>query len=278
MNPEAAFDVYVENGALRATDESAPFERIGGHFLYEVIKLIDGVPLFFEDHIARLRNSAQRSGITVQKPEAEMLDEIALLVEKNERSHVNVKLVCGREGDAELFLTYLLNTEYPGPDAYRNGVHTILFEGERKNPNVKTVKGSFRQQVKAEQERTGAYEALLVNEEGYITEGSRSNVFFVKSGDLYTPPSGAVLMGVTRKHVLEICRRDGVPVKEALLHRDDVPEIEGTFITGTTVDVLPVRSIGDVSIASTASALIAGIIDAYNAEVDAYIRAFPKRR
>jgi branched-chain amino acid aminotransferase len=152
------------------------------------------------------------------------------------------------------------------------GVHTILFSGERIRPNIKTLKDSFREQVQALRESSNAYEALLTDESGHITEGSRSNVFFMgKEGKLYTSPTQSVLKGVTRTQVMEICSRLGLTVLEKTIHTRDLKDIQGAFITGTTVDVTPIRSIDNIIFDSTNIPLIRKILAEYEKKMIQYV-------
>jgi branched-chain amino acid aminotransferase len=168
-------------------------------------------------------------------------------------------------------LTYFIRSEYPGPEVYQHGIHVILYQGEREQPNLKTLKGSFRDKVRHAKAQAGAYEALLLDENGFITEGTRSNIFFIKGGVIYTPPADTVLLGVTRHQVLNICHQAKLPVEEKKLHVDDLPSLDAAFITGTTVDVLPIGTIGKNRIPSTTDAILKCIIESFNKTLKKYI-------
>jgi branched-chain amino acid aminotransferase len=94
--------------------------------------------------------------------------------------------------------------------------------------------------------RAGYDEILLVDEDGYVAEGPTSNVFLVdRAGTLITPPEDAVLLGVTRRSMLEIARHEGIPVCEKRVRPEDLAAAAEVFFTGTTAKVLPVASIDD---------------------------------
>ncbi len=155
--------------------------------------------------------------------------------------------------------------------------HSYYFiPGERKKPHIKIVCGSFREKIANARKKAGAYEALLVDEDGHITEGSRSNIFFLKKGKIYTPPSGTVLLGVTREHVVGICKTLEMEISEAPFHIDEIEDIEGAFITGTTVDVLPIGSVDDKKIPSAFHPSVQKIAQEYNKEVKAYVAGIKK--
>lgn len=279
MHCDAAFDFLFVNGDLQPSCDAAVFDRIDGNSVYEVIKLVDGVPLFFEDHMARLRRSAALLGTRIEKPAARVWDEISALVKKNHRAdQVNVKLVWYANGGESLFLTYFVNQDLPAAGARRNGVHTILYDGERQNPQVKAVKTSYRERVRAVREAAGAYEALLVDDEGFISEGTRSNLFYIVDNQLFTPPSGAVLLGVTRQHVMALCRSLAIDVQEKLLHKNDLGLLQAGFITGTTIDVLPIGSIDSLKLASVDHPVFSTIGPAFAQHVAACIAAEKKHR
>jgi branched-chain amino acid aminotransferase len=189
------------------------------------------------------------------------------LIRANDCGHKNVKIVLSRGTEKRRLLIYFIRTEYPGAEAYSKGIRTILFSGERETPNVKTLKDSFRGRVRAALAAASAYEALLLDDNGDVTEGSRSNLFFLKGDRLYTPPGQSVLLGVTRQKVMAICRANGIDVAEECIHQNDLPGLEGAFITGTTVDVLPVAAIGDMTLDSAGAPIIQKIIREFAGEV-----------
>jgi branched-chain amino acid aminotransferase len=273
---DAAFDFLFVNGELHPSCEAATFDRIDGNSVYEVIKLIEGVPLFFEDHMARMQRSAALLGAEIEKPTRQVRAEINELVEKNGCADINVKLVWYPEKEGSIFLTYFVRQDFPDDGAYRRGAHTILYDGERRNPQIKAVMTSYRERVRAVREAAGAYEALLVDDKGFISEGTRSNLFFLIDHQLCTPPSDAVLLGVTRQHVMALCRVLAIDVQEKMLPKDDLNRIEAAFITGTTIDILPIGSIGRLQLASVGHPVIQTITRAFTEKVSAYISAEKK--
>jgi branched-chain amino acid aminotransferase len=271
LKNDAVSEFLIHNDRLRPASENGIFDAINGQSIYEVIKVVAGVPLFFEDHTARMRRSAHLLGLDLNQPDGRIRGHIARLVQENRCPEANVKLVWTLADGQPLFLAYFIESERPGHQAAGRGIHTILFEGQRDTPNIKTVSGSLRERVKAAREREGALEALLLDAQGFITEGSRSNLFFLQDGRLYTPPAEAVLVGVTRKQVIAICGEMGLPVREKRLHREELERIEGAIITGTTVDVLPIGSVGGLQLPSASQPLLRDIIRRYDALAAAYI-------
>ncbi|QTA90349.1 aminotransferase class IV [Desulfonema magnum] len=277
MKREAVSDFLIVNHKIHSTENTDIFDRIKGLSIYEVLRITDGVPLFAEEHIKRMKRSAGLAGVHIRKTEMEIIEEISILVKKNQCKDINVKLIWTLSEEKEFFLIYFIRPEYPNQDAYTRGIHTILFQGERKKPHIKIVCGSFREKITKARKKAGAYEALLVDERGYITEGSRSNIFFLKKGKIHTPPSGTVLLGVTREHVVGICNTLKMEISEAPFHIDEISEIEGAFITGTTVDVLPIGSVDNKKIPSASHSAVQKIAEHYDKEVKAYVARRKKR-
>ena len=92
----------------------------------------------------------------------------------------------------------------------------------------------------------GAQEALLLDDAGFVTEGSSSNVFAVSEGRVRTPPLAAgILEGVTRAVVLRLARAEGLPVDEVPLRPEDLERADELFITSTVREILPVTRLGD---------------------------------
>jgi len=274
MKSEAIRQYYVVNGEIIPTSHTEIFEKITKPPIYEVIRIIDGVPLFLEDHMERMRKSAELVGIHIQREDEQIERDIKRLIEENKEKNLNVKLLYSSTEDSQpMLLAYFIKSFYPPEEYYKNGIHTILFNYERENPNAKVQKSSFREQVSKELEKNKAFEALLVNSNGYITEGSRSNMFFVKGDMIYTAPKGAVLLGITRKYILEVCSELSIEVVEENIHVDEIPNLDGAFMSGTSVNVLPISSINDIKLDSVNNSIIKKVSDGYINKMKSYIQS-----
>jgi branched-chain amino acid aminotransferase len=94
--------------------------------------------------------------------------------------------------------------------------------------------------------KAGYDEILLVDEQGFVAEGPTTNVFLVDdAGTLRTPPEEQVLLGVTRRSILEIAKHEGIPVAESRVRPEELREAAEVFLTGTTAGVWPVESVDD---------------------------------
>lgn len=139
---------------------------------------------------------------------------------------------------------------YLGEDGVRNGIRVATSSWRRIDarsmmPNAK-VTGGYVNSVLAKQEalRGGFDEALLLNAEGYVAEGSGENVFTVRDGVVYTPPiSAGQLDGITRDSVVTLLSEDGIEVRETMLARTDLYYADEAFLTGTAAEVTPIREL-----------------------------------
>ena len=212
--------------------------------VYEVIRLTDGKPQFLPEHYARLENSLGAIGMPVPFTSEKLADSIRELAEEGQIKDHNLKLEVDVSGHGVL---YLNPTHYPSAQQYAEGVKTELFRGERKNPNIKMMDQALRDATDAAIREHNLYEVILVDRGGQITEGSRSNIFFIKNGEVFTSPLHQVLPGVTRGKIIEIVRSKGIRVHEEPISASDIASFDAAFISGTSPKVLPISSVGDIA-------------------------------
>lgn len=213
--------------------------------VYEVFRMMQGVPLFAELHLERLQHSACLAGRKGALPIAEINRSLGALADANGVFEGNIKLLLGwdsPQGPVEWAVCFIPH-RYPSEADYAGGVSLAILEAERLNPNAKVLDVPLRERADEIIRSKGVYEVLMVNPEGFITEGSRSNCFFVRGDAIVTPPALQVLPGVTRAMVLDICREAGLPLAEQLVGRNELEAIEAVFLTGTSPGVLPVSRI-----------------------------------
>lgn len=272
MKIEAILEYYIYNGNLVSTKNFEKFDKTTDPSIYEVIRVIDEVPLFEEEHIERMQKSARLLGYSIDKSYNDISNEIKELIRVNDCKNSNIKLVCSNlDKEQQTFLVYFIKSRYPKKDHYLNGIHTLLFYSERENPNIKIMNADLRKKANEKIKAEGAYEALLVNEDGYITEGSRSNIFFTKGNEIYTAPPGEVLVGITRNKILDACTNLGVNIVEEHVHVDKLGEFDGVFMTGTSVGGLPISTINNKKYDSVNNKLILKIRDIYDQVVRNYL-------
>lgn len=271
MKREARNEYFKFNDCILKTDDEDIFEKIVEASIYEVIRVIEGVPIFLEDHLDRMFNSASLIGYEIKYSKDEIKNSIKDVILKNEVKNQNIKLLASTVDGEEVFLVYFVDSFYPPQEYYENGIKTIIFQHERDNPNAKVQKDDFRNRVKEAMDKNHAFEALLVNSQGYIPEGSRSNMFFVKDKKIFTAPSNEVLLGITRKYIFSLAERLDIDIIQESIHKDDVEKLEGAFMSGTSVGVLPIGRIDNMIIESSNSQIIIKLKESYDELIQNYI-------
>jgi branched-chain amino acid aminotransferase len=263
---------FLDGTVLPAGNNDDP--AAGEVAFYEVIRTRGGVPLFFNDHMNRLREGIFTRYELQEDIASEVRGGLNSLISVEFYDEINVRVTVTFTGqDHSLHICYIPSF-YPSVEAVREGVPLILFHAERFNPGVKMLNIRLRLTVTEELARRKAYEALLVNREGFITEGSRSNIFFItEDGVIHTAPDCMVLSGITRRYVLEIIRSEGIPLVSDAVREDGIGGFRSAFITGTSPMVLPVRSIESQSF-DVANPLTLRLRDLYSAVVESSIRAY----
>ncbi|MGD0342286.1 MAG: aminotransferase class IV, partial [Bacteroidales bacterium] len=235
----------ILNGKLESADLFDNSLVYDGDSIYEVIRVIKGSPVFFYDHMDRLATSVHLQKKKMLADAETLKKDIINLSKSEKKKEINLKIVFNYNKGENNYLIYFIEPIYPAEDQYRNGVKGILFYAERKDPESKVINHKLRSSIFHKLILEGAYEAILVNENGLITEGSRSNIFFLKDNILYTAPDNMVLSGITRKHILDICAEHDITVKMTCLKASKLSEYEAVFMTGTSPMVLPFNSIDD---------------------------------
>lgn len=237
---------FILDGVIQDADSFSNNMVYEGDSIYEVIRMVKGNPVFFFDHMNRLEAS-----IRMQKREA-LVDasvlrrDIIKLSKSEKRKELNLKIVFNYTKDQKHYLVYFIEPIYPSEEQYKKGVKGILFRAERKDPESKVINHKLRSSIYHKLILEGGYEALLVNEKNQITEGSRSNIFFLKNDILYTAPGKMILNGITRKHILDICRGNRMKVKFECVTVDSMGEYDAVFMTGTSPVVLKFYCINDI--------------------------------
>lgn len=264
-------EFYIQNDEIKQKDSFNGEFITEGKSLYEVIRIEEGVPLFVEKNLKRLENSAKITNLTLPMSSEEIRKKINKLIQVNEVKIGNIKIVFNFFKDKCNFYAYFLKHNYPTKEQYANGVDTIFFHGERRNPNAKIVNTEFRASIEAKMKENNAYEALLIDRNGNITEGSRSNIFMVRDKTVYTAPLKDVLPGTTRDSIIEVVLKCGYEFKEKRINYKDINKIDGMFISGTLSKVLPIRKIESIQMNSSKNAVIRNIMAEYDKMIKEYI-------
>lgn len=263
---------YLKNNKAYPAEDFKIDDSIDGPRVYEVIRVLEGIPLFLEEHLVRLQESIALLGYSIVVNSKQLEEEIETLIRVNGLTNMNIKLiVSGLNSSEPDFYLFFIPSYYPSDAQYHEGVSVILYNAIRKNPNVKAVAATQREEINRAIAAARVYEALLVNEREEITEGSRSNLFFIHSDSLYTPPIKDVLGGITRGRIMKLCIDLGIKVVEAPITLSFLKEAEGLFLTGTSPKILPIAILDKQAFSSANHPLLHSIKDGYDQLIRQYI-------
>lgn len=218
--------------------------------VYEVLRVIDGIPLFFNDHYNRLLKSVELVGQNIELNRMELFVQLIELAKINDITSGNIKLkVSFFEKHFEIDANFIPHS-YPSPATYLNGVEVGLLHAERINPEAKVENLSVREKANAQIKETGVYEVLLVDELQNITEGSRTNFMGIKDNCIYTAPLEKVLHGITLLKTLQIAKEKRIPVRFESISVNSISTFDALFLTGTSPKILPISKVGANSYAT----------------------------
>jgi branched-chain amino acid aminotransferase len=236
---DAIGDFYIKNEEVISISNWQNQE--GSNIIYEVIRVIEGKPLFYGAHYNRIINSCRLSDVEFKINKESLKTCIESLIKVNGIEEGNLK-VTFKIKDEDLRLFFIRHS-YPTEDMYASGVKTILYFGERTNPNAKILNNDFRQEVQKKIKEANVFEAILVNGENNITEGSKSNIFFIKNNILFTSKVELVLPGVTRTEIIKVAKENNIVVVEENINKDNLDGFDSAFISGTSPNILPIRQV-----------------------------------
>lgn len=214
--------------------------------VYESIKVIEGIPVFLNDHLERLLESADKLEIIHSfSPEA-ISRMIFLLLVKDAvtEAALRVQLIGGT-----VPMLFIFSQELPVyPDSlYTSGASAITYTGERIIPEVKSNALLLNYLAQREAEKKHALEALFINRNGSAVEGTKSNFFAVSGNRLITPGKG-VLAGVTRKYILQFAEKMGMEIvyEDPSLNEILKLKYDELFISSTSMGAVPLSRIDNV--------------------------------
>ncbi len=219
-----------------------------------------GTAIFrLHDHTARLFRSAHILRMPMPFNQETINNACIDAVRKNELESAYIRPICfyGAEGmglRADNLKTHVAIAAwewgtYLGDESLENGIRIKSSSFTRHHVNISMCKakacGNYINSMLALQEalECGYDEALMLDNEGYVAEGSGENVFIVRNGIIYTPDLSSALDGITRDTVITLARESGLEVKEKRITRDEVYIADEAFFSGTAAEVIPIREL-----------------------------------
>ena len=230
-----------------------------GDSVYETLRTHRHKPFLFTRHFVRMERSARSIELNLPWSREKTFQEVCRVVDSarfSSESRIRITVTRGvgevgpDPGSCELPNVIIIVTplaELPDP-IYENGVDVVISSFHRTSHLADAKTGNLIRTVLAQREArmAGAFEAILLTPEGWISDGITSNVYLVKGKRILTPSREACsLEGITRGTVLELAGRMGLEVVEGLLPRSEIENADEMFLTSTTREIVPIVRVND---------------------------------
>ncbi|MGB2877920.1 MAG: aminotransferase class IV [Dehalococcoidales bacterium] len=252
------------NGSLipRSKAKVSAFDHgfLYGYGLFETMRAYNGKIFLLGRHLKRLFASAESIGLDSVLSDIDLEQACFDVLKANNLKDARMRLTITR-GDAGAFpgtrqdaaasvlITATAYTPLPA-EAYEKGYKALISSFRRDSGSLlsglKSTGYLLSVLAKREAENAGMDEALLLNERGFIAEGSISNVFFVAHGELFTPPAeSGILPGITREAVLELATGSKIRATEADIRVEDLSRFDEAFLTNSVLEIMPLVAVRD---------------------------------
>lgn len=246
-----SFRYFSKNGKILPISEATiSLENINfqyGFGVYETLKVRNNILYFTGQHTERLLNSAKIITLEHNFTSAQISTFIKELIHKNQIDSCNIKmlLIGGKTAEQANLYIIPLAPLFPDRKLYTEGTKTMTVHYERFLPNAKTLNmlPSFLFYTKAKKNK--CYDALLLDNNDNILEGTRTNFFAIKLNVLYTPPKEKILEGVTRQTVSAAAQKNGFTIREENIPLSDITNFDGAFLTSTSSKIIPIIQINN---------------------------------
>ncbi|MBK9383371.1 MAG: branched-chain amino acid transaminase [Planctomycetes bacterium] len=256
-----------KNGAFVAWDDATV--HVCSHVLHYGSSVFEGLRAYatprgpavlgLDAHLERLRFSGRLLRMELPYAHEELRAAVLETVRRNRHESCYIRPIAYRGYDTlgvyplscpvEIAIATWVWGVYLGPEAKSRGVDVGVSSWRRAAPDtlasMAKIGGQYvsSQMAVIEARERGFHEALLLDVNGYLSEGPGENLFLVWKGELYTPPLGnSILGGITRSFVLELAAEQGLRVREENLPREMLYLVDEAFFTGTAVEITPIRS------------------------------------
>ena len=253
------------NGSLLPEDEAkvSVLDRgfLYGDGVFETLRAYSGKIFRIDDHIKRLFCSADAIGLKTPFTGNYIKESLYQTLMGNNLTDAYLRLTITRgisalgldtEGCLNPTMT-IISREFIGypEDLYRRGISAAIVNTRRipasaLNPEIKSLNFLNNIMARMEARKADASEAFMLSTEGYVAEGTVSNIFIVKKGVIKTPSlSVGILNGVTRSLVIVLAQKNNISITEQPFHPDELYSADECFVTSTLYEVMPVTSINN---------------------------------
>nr|WP_255345254.1 aminotransferase class IV [Bacteriovorax sp. DB6_IX] len=252
-----------------------------GDSVYEVTEAISNRPIFMDEHLERLWQSANKIHMPIAFTKSKIMAEVKKTLEVLNVKRAYIRIIITR-GEGEITLdpqaasqnNLVIITKELSENPkwwYKDGVEIIIADTKRTSvdsmdPSVKS--GNYLNNILAYNEavKEGAFDAVMLNHDGHVTEGTTSNIWIVKDQILVTPPLKAGLLGgITRAKIIELCKSENIQIEQRNITAQELQDADESFLTSQTRRIVPVVKVNKTPLGSgKPGKLTLDILNKYN--------------
>jgi branched-chain amino acid aminotransferase len=253
------FEVYIDGKYYPKKEAKISVFDHGflyGDGVFEGIRAYEGCVFKLNEHINRLYESAKSIELIIPLSKAEFKNAIIETLNRNKLKDAYIRVVVSR-GIGTLGLnptlcpkaSIIIIADYLAPlFEGKNATAIIAFTSRNSvtaiNPMIKSLNYLNNILARIEANKAGVNEALMLNQNGTVCEGTGDNIFIVKAGVIITPPpSAAILLGITRQVVIDLAEKEGIKVIERSITVHELYNADESFFTGTAAEIAPLVNV-----------------------------------
>ncbi len=265
---------YIDGKFVKEKEAKIPVYDLGlirGYGVFDFLRTYNRKPFYLKEHLKRLLKSAQLIGLRHNFRIKDLEKLVILTLNKNKHlKEANIRIII-TGGDSKDFITpskprlIIMITPVKNIDKkiYLNGAKLITKIYERVDPNAKTLIYTDAVKFLQEAKRKGAIEVLLIGKNKEILECTTSNFFAVIDKNVITPPKDKILEGITRKIVINLCKKFNIPIIERKILIDEMKKFNEVFITASNKEILPIIKIDDTKISNEPGEITKFLMEKY---------------
>ncbi len=254
-----------------------------GDGVFEGLRFYSNKVFQLEAHLQRLQESADAISLKIPLSPDQILQAIKQIIQQYPQDSGYLRLVITRGigslgidplkcPQANLFIIAdelaVINTTHSDQGIKLLVASTRRMPAECLDPKIKSLNYLNNILARIEANKAGMDEALMLNTQGFITEGTVDNIFMIKDQQLITPsPSDGLLLGITRDVILQIAKQLGLTTKEISMTPDYLMQADECFLTGTGAELIPVKQINQHQLTTTQKPLFPVIAKTFNQTV-----------
>lgn len=252
-------DIYYINGEFVEEQQARisvnDLSVLRGFGVFDFLRTYNGIPFHLDDHLLRLERSAKLINLRLPHSTAQIREIILETLSRNSNKESNIRIVLTggssvdgiTPGASPQLLVMISTVTNPPGQWYTEGAKIITCHVERFMPGAKSINYIPAILCQAEARSQKGIEALYVDKDGYLLEGTTSNIFGLIDNTLVTPPCDRVLPGITRQVTLELAKNE-YSIEERRLHKDEIRLLDEAFITSSVKEIVPIVAIDAVKL------------------------------